>query len=114
MRSADNRETGGPNECALIRRHFGNPPMPIPFYAYQYLYFHFAKLFVHNTTPTNMKTEERDLLWSLKEQVCEVAIRTMELGFNIGSAGNVSVRIPEKEELLITPSQVDYEILTPY
>ena len=61
-----------------------------------------------------MKTKDRDLIWSLKEQVCEAAIRTMELGLNIGSAGNVSVRIPEKEELLITPSQVDYEKITPY
>jgi len=33
---------------------------------------------------------------------------------NIGSAGNVSVRIPEKEEILITPSQIDYEIISPY
>ena len=61
-----------------------------------------------------MKTKERDLFWSLKEQVCETAIRTMELGLNVGSAGNVSVRIPDKEELLITPSQVDYEHITPY
>ncbi len=61
-----------------------------------------------------MKTKERDLLWSLKEQVCEAAIRTMELGLNIGSAGNVSIKIPDKEELLITPSQVDYEQITPY
>ena len=61
-----------------------------------------------------MKTKERDLIWSLKEEVCETAIRTMELGFNVGSAGNVSVRIPEQEELLITPSQVDYERITPY
>ncbi len=61
-----------------------------------------------------MKTKERDLIWALKEEVCETAIRTMELGFNIGSAGNVSARIPEREELLITPSQVDYEQITPY
>ncbi|MBN2155111.1 MAG: class II aldolase/adducin family protein [Candidatus Lokiarchaeota archaeon] len=61
-----------------------------------------------------MKTKDRDLLWSLKEQVCETAIRTMELGLNIGSAGNVSIRIPDKEELLITPSQIDYELITPY
>jgi L-fuculose-phosphate aldolase len=61
-----------------------------------------------------MNTKDRDLIWALKEQVCETAIRTMELGLNIGSAGNVSVRIPEKDELLITPSQVDYELITPY
>ncbi len=61
-----------------------------------------------------MKTKDRDLIWSLKERVCETAMRTMELGLNIGSAGNVSVRIPDKEELLITPSQVDYELITPY
>ncbi len=61
-----------------------------------------------------MKTIERDLIWSLKEQVCKTAIRTMELGLNIGSAGNVSVRIPEKDELLITPSQVYYQNISPY
>lgn len=61
-----------------------------------------------------MKTKDRDQIWSLKKEVCETAIRTMELGLNIGSAGNVSVRIPDKEEVLITPSQVDYELIEPY
>ncbi|MHA1871672.1 MAG: class II aldolase/adducin family protein [Promethearchaeota archaeon] len=61
-----------------------------------------------------MKAKERDLLWSLKEEVCRIAIMMKDLGLVIGSEGNVSVRIPDKDEMLITPSLVDYDDLKPY
>ncbi|MHA1729190.1 MAG: class II aldolase/adducin family protein [Promethearchaeota archaeon] len=61
-----------------------------------------------------MKKKNRELYWKIKEDVCLTAKEMMKFGLVIGSAGNVSARVPDKEELFITPSQVDYKLLQPH
>lgn len=61
-----------------------------------------------------LKKKERDFYWSIMEDVTNTAIEMLELGLVVGSAGNVSAKIPDKDEAFITPSQIDYEQLQPY
>ena len=50
----------------------------------------------------------------LREQVCAYAKKMAAAGWATGSAGNVSVRVPEQEDCyIITPTSVDYEVLKP-
>jgi L-fuculose-phosphate aldolase len=48
-----------------------------------------------------------------RKAVCEYAVKMWQAGFVVGSAGNVSVRGPEKGHYIITPSSVSYDALTP-
>ena len=48
-----------------------------------------------------------------RARVCEHARRMWEAGLVIGSAGNVSVRAPDPNRWVITPSSVAYAELTP-
>ncbi len=48
----------------------------------------------------------------LREEVARVARRMIEAGLVTGASGNVSARTPEGD-VLVTPSGIGYEILTP-
>jgi L-fuculose-phosphate aldolase len=48
-----------------------------------------------------------------REAVCLFAKKMWQAGLVVGSAGNVSVRAPEKGHYIITPSSVPYDALTP-
>ncbi len=61
-----------------------------------------------------MKAKIRDSHWIVKEEICSTAKEMMRLGLVIGSAGNISCRVPNKEEFFITPSQVDYQFIQPH
>lgn len=45
--------------------------------------------------------------------VCEHAKRMWKAGLVVGSAGNISVRAPDPERWIITPSSIAYDVLTP-
>ena len=45
----------------------------------------------------------------LKAEIAEAGRRMLDKGLVSGTAGNISVRIPGKERILITPSQMEYE-----
>ena len=45
----------------------------------------------------------------LKAAVAEAGRKMVEKGLVAGAAGNISVRVPGKERILITPSQMEYE-----
>ncbi len=47
----------------------------------------------------------------LKKEVIAICIRLKEMGYIVGTYGNVSVRVPEG--LIITPSRIEYYSLTP-
>ncbi len=50
----------------------------------------------------------------IREQVCDYAKRMAIQGWVTGSAGNVSVRVPDEEDrYVITPTSVKYEMLAP-
>jgi ribulose-5-phosphate 4-epimerase/fuculose-1-phosphate aldolase len=71
-------------------------------------------MIVNIRTVEIMKKKNRDLYWSIMKEICAIAKKMADFGLVIGSAGNVSARIPEKEEFFITPSQIEYETLQPY
>ncbi len=48
-----------------------------------------------------------------RELVCEYAQRMWKAGLVVGSAGNISVRAPEPNRWIITPSSIAYDLLTP-
>lgn len=47
----------------------------------------------------------------IKEEIVAACRRLEQLGFVVGTYGNISVRVPEG--LIITPSRVEYAVLTP-
>jgi len=49
----------------------------------------------------------------LQEELVTAAKRMAAAGLVIGSEGNVSVRIPEEERIIITPSSLPYSELRP-
>ncbi|MHA1595190.1 MAG: class II aldolase/adducin family protein [Candidatus Baldrarchaeia archaeon] len=50
----------------------------------------------------------------LKNEVVRYGRKILESGLVVGSAGNISARVPEDPNLIVvTPSQVNYEDLTP-
>ncbi len=57
-------------------------------------------------------SEVDELLDKLRMDVVETAKKVYERGLNQNNEGNVSVRVPRKEEMLITPSGNIYETLT--
>jgi len=48
-----------------------------------------------------------------RAEVCDYARRMYEAGLVVGTAGNVSVRLPEDKRFAITPTSLDYETMTP-
>lgn len=53
------------------------------------------------------------MLESLKKDVCEIAKKAQEAGLCKHKAGNFSARDPETGYVVITPTSVDRELLTP-
>lgn len=49
----------------------------------------------------------------LREQLCEKAMKMEQMGLVAGTAGNISIRIPNSELVLITPSSIPYGEYTP-
>lgn len=48
-----------------------------------------------------------------REKVLEVAVKCLQQGLIHGTAGNVSMRVPGEEVVIITPSGIPYDTLTP-
>lgn len=48
-----------------------------------------------------------------REKVLEVAVKCLEYGLIHGTAGNVSMRVPGEEAIVITPGGIAYNELTP-
>lgn len=50
----------------------------------------------------------------LRKEVCDYAVKMWKAGWVTGSAGNVSVRVPDEDDrYAITPTSVKYDRLTP-
>ncbi len=49
----------------------------------------------------------------LRQQLVETAVRTYRRGMVAGSGGNVSLRVPGRDEVLITPTGLCLELTTP-
>ena len=50
---------------------------------------------------------------ALRNEVIETARSMLEKGLTVGTGGNVSVRCPDSDRFLITPSSLPYETLVP-
>ncbi len=50
---------------------------------------------------------------ALRNEVVETARSMLEKGLTVGTGGNVSVRCPDSDRFLITPSSLPYETLVP-
>ncbi|MDD3750085.1 MAG: class II aldolase/adducin family protein, partial [Firmicutes bacterium] len=50
---------------------------------------------------------------ALRNEVVETARSMLEKGLTVGTGGNVSVRCPDSNRFLITPSSLPYETLVP-
>jgi ribulose-5-phosphate 4-epimerase/fuculose-1-phosphate aldolase len=48
-----------------------------------------------------------------REKVLAVAVKCLQRGLIHGTAGNVSMRVPDEDVVIITPSGIPYDILTP-
>ena len=48
-----------------------------------------------------------------REKVLEVAVKCLEKGLIHGTAGNVSMRVPGEDVVIITPTRIPYDQLTP-
>ena len=48
-----------------------------------------------------------------REKVLEVAVKCLNKGLIHGTAGNVSMRVPGEDVVIITPSGIPYDQLTP-
>lgn len=49
----------------------------------------------------------------LRKQIVMFGIKMLEEGLTRGTGGNISVRLPNKDEILITPSSVEYAEMRP-
>lgn len=69
---------------------------------------------VFNESSTEFKCNTADLI-KIKRQIVDTCKKLLNDGHVIGSAGNVSVRVKsnDKEMVLITPSNLDYEEMKP-
>lgn len=55
----------------------------------------------------------RDTVWLLRTEVCALHTELVRYGLVVWTAGNVSGRIPGKDLMVIKPSGVSYDDLTP-
>jgi len=46
---------------------------------------------------------------TLRKQVVAAGLKMFRMGMTHGSSGNISCRVPDKEKMLITPSNIPYE-----
>jgi len=51
--------------------------------------------------------------YDLRKKVAEASVQLLNEGFVSGSAGNLSIRVPGEEKIVITPSTVKYEDIKP-
>lgn len=49
----------------------------------------------------------------LRKKLADVGLQLLKEGFISGSSGNLSIRIPNEEKIVITPSNVKYEMINP-
>lgn len=49
----------------------------------------------------------------LKKEICEKSLQAFRAGLFAGTSGNMSVYLPHKELMLITPTSVRYELMRP-
>jgi L-ribulose-5-phosphate 4-epimerase len=57
--------------------------------------------------------ELTDTLATLRRQVCDLHAELVRYGLVVWTAGNVSARVPGEDLMVIKPSGVDYDALTP-
>ena len=50
---------------------------------------------------------------ALREEILYWCLESVRTGLNFNTQGNISVRLPEHEAIVITPSGVRYDVLTP-
>ncbi|MFX0067753.1 MAG: class II aldolase/adducin family protein [Promethearchaeota archaeon] len=50
---------------------------------------------------------------SLRKRIVEIEKKLLEKGFVVGPAGNVSARTPEEDKILITPSGITHDRISP-
>src|SRR5579875_3892867 len=55
----------------------------------------------------------RDTVWRLRNEVCALHAELVRYGLVVWTAGNVSGRVPGKDMMVIKPSGVSYDDLTP-
>ena len=60
-----------------------------------------------------MTDELRDTVWKLRERVCALHSELVRYGLVSWTAGNVSGRVPGEDVMVIKPSGVSYDDLTP-
>ncbi len=60
-----------------------------------------------------MRTEDEDTLWSLRQDLVRLHHELVRWGLVVWTAGNVSARVPGSDLLLIKPSGVLHDELTP-
>lgn len=60
------------------------------------------------------KTEDSNVpYYELRKKLADVGLQLLKEGFVSGSSGNFSIRIPDEEKIVITPSNVKYEFIKP-
>lgn len=47
-----------------------------------------------------------------KQEILDYCLRSMEYGLNFNTQGNISVRLPEADRFLITPTDLEYDKMT--
>ena len=61
----------------------------------------------------SLTNEIADVVASLREEVCRLHAELPRWGLVVWTAGNVSARVPDRDLLVIKPSGVGYDELTP-
>ncbi|MFI7587415.1 class II aldolase/adducin family protein [Spongisporangium articulatum] len=51
-------------------------------------------------------------LRAAKQEILDYCLRSMEYGLNFNTQGNISVRLPEPDRFLITPTDLEYDRMT--
>jgi len=60
------------------------------------------------------KPEDTNIAYyKLRKKLAEIGKQLLKEGFVSGSSGNLSIKIPDEEKIVITPSNVKYEIIEP-
>ncbi|MDX6230815.1 MAG: L-ribulose-5-phosphate 4-epimerase [Frankiales bacterium] len=48
-----------------------------------------------------------------REEVLRYCMLSMQYGLNFNTQGNISIRLPEHEAILVTPTDLEYDLMTP-
>lgn len=49
----------------------------------------------------------------LREEIVEYCLQSMRYGLNFNTQGNISVRLPEHDAIVVTPTDLEYDKMTP-